>query len=57
MLLSILQCTGQSTTTKNYLVQHLNGMEVEKPSSRLKVIEIKRSGILERYLGSKINRI
>lgn len=31
MLLNILQCPGQITTTKDYLAQHVHSAEVEKP--------------------------
>ena len=34
MLLNILQCTRQSSTTKNYLAQNVNGVETEKPWMR-----------------------
>ena len=31
MLLNILQGSGQSSTTKNYLAQNVNSVGVEKP--------------------------
>lgn len=36
MLLKILQCTGQSPTTKNYLVPNVNSAEVEEPCAKRK---------------------
>lgn len=34
MLINILQCTGQSPTTKNYLISNVNGAKVENPCWR-----------------------
>lgn len=37
MLLSILQCTGQTPTTKSYLVHSVNSVTVEKPCTKSKI--------------------
>lgn len=39
MLLHFLQCTGQTPKTTNYLFQHVNSAEVEKPGSKWMTIE------------------
>ena len=46
MLLNILQCTGQPSTIKNYLVQSINNAEIEKPWPNLMDIKRKDMGVL-----------
>lgn len=35
MLVKILQCVGQPSTTKNYQVQNVNSDNIEKPWSKM----------------------